>query len=1326
VQAADVEASLTPMLPQGTEVLLDRRANRFLISGTPQAHQTARNVLARLDQAPAAAQPAAAAAAPSQPVLKVLDCPTGRAAIVATALQEEFARNPEVRIVANAATSKVLVMAPADVQASVAAKGVKLGATVAPDPDAPRTENVNPIRRTVANAAATERPADVQLRTISGEELENQLLLAFGRQMTALSGAGPGVSAYRLPSRAGERVELWIDRSAHRVRIVGGAAASDSMLQVVRALDRGTQSSGESVGLIAVPNSRPADVEKTIEAIRMASMAKVRTAEAGDQTDRQVVTLPGTAVQPGPKIVPDERDLAAAEPVPAVPAKPDPAAKPGVPGKQDATPPKPPAGKEGEKEKTDADAEAEAEDTGPLTGPVRIERVEGTDALIIIGNKRDVERVKQMIRRLEQIAVKLEPVIETVYLRHVDGVALTDILSQLFSQVFAAREGTPVMLPLVRPNALFVVGRKESVDRLLGLVQRLDVDTPPEATIRVFYLRHASASSVQTTLQAAYPEGVTTTTTTGGNIATLAPRVRVTLDTRTNALIVQAAPRDMTEVATVISRLDVPQSDKQVELRLFKLTHTLASELATVLQSAVQSQASGQQQRTTTGQGAAPGGFGAVGGTGQTGTVALASSMLQFITLDANGQRQQLTSGILTDVTITPDASANTLVISAPANSMGLIDALIKQLDQPPAMRSEIKVFRLNNADASMVYQLLNELFLGQTGNTANQMNLPQRTAAGQGETSLVQLRFTYDPRTNTIVATGTPADLLVVDAILLRLDSVDTRSRKSVVYRLKNSPATEVSNALGLFLRNERNIERQLGPQMFSPTEQMEREVTVQPEVTTNSLIISATPRFFDEVMRLVEELDARPPMVVVQVLIASVRLTDDEEFGVELGLQDSLLYNRGLSSQGTLSNPAFAISPTPRTLSGPAPTVAGQSLTDFTLGRVGPTGFGGMVLSASSESVNILIRAMKQKQRLEILSSPKVMALNNQPAFLQIGQRVPRITSSSLSDFGQTNSTTDVNVGIILQIVPRISPDGIVVMEIDAERSAVGAESEGIPISVTNTGEVIRSPRIDTTVAQTTVSAGNGQTVVLAGLIASVNTDVSRRVPYLSDVPVLGNLFKYDSKTKERTELLILLTPQVVFSNNDFDRIKRIEAARMHWCLTDVIDAFGDPGTRSRKDEWNNGEVPVFYPDAKPGERHPGMAVPQGFPQGAEVVPAPDGQPQLAPPQPVGPVPGPGGVPPAGPMPDPTSAPGALQPGMSGAYQPPMPTSVPGSATTAVRLGPSPAMTGTAPARMPYASPLPQPGPMLPGATQPGPALPLATEQTSTLNSSNPLRGY
>jgi hypothetical protein len=146
-----------------------------------------------------------------------------------------------------------------------------------------------------------------------------------------------------------------------------------------------------------------------------------------------------------------------------------------------------------------------------------------------------------------------------------------------------------------------------------------------------------------------------------------------------------------------------------------------------------------------------------------------------------------------------------------------------------------------------------------------------------------------------------------------------------------------------------------------------------------------------------------------------------------------------------------------------------------------------------------------------------------------------------------------------------------------------------------------VLNAPIIDDTKAVTTISATSGQTVVLGGLIETTKNDVHRRVPIIADIPLLGNLFRYDSVQEGRREVLIVLTPQVIYNKMDSDLVKQIESSRMSWILSDVLNVHGEAGLRSRCDEWCDGEMESVFPNFVPEE---------GYLPLSSHRPGPDGQ--------------------------------------------------------------------------------------------------------------------
>jgi type II secretion system protein D len=691
----------------------------------------------------------------------------------------------------------------------------------------------------------------------------------------------------------------------------------------------------------------------------------------------------------------------------------------------------------------------------------------------------------------------------------------------------------------------------------------------------------------------------------------------------------------MAEVRQLIEKIDQPSGESVNEIRIFRLKNTLAEGLAPILQRAVRGGGQGDSPDQD------PGGL---------------ASLLRLVTIDAQGQKV-LQSGVLSGVTVNADPRANSLIVSAPPESMGLVAALIAQLDVPPDAVAELKVFTIRNGDAVSLEEMLRELFgTGESGSGGGgQGGGGGGGGANQAGDRIFALRFAVDERTNSIIAAGSTDELLVVEAVLLRLDASDSRQRINRVHKLKNADAEQVAFALQEWLQQKREVDA-TAPGASSPFQQIEREIVIVAEINSNSLIVSATPAYYKELEDIIRQVDEEAPIVMIQVLIGEVALGDTDEFGVELGLQDSVLFDRSLlenitnittttqtqSAGGAVTTVtqqqvqnaeltpgyAFGDAATPLGNSGSdrslatAGAAAAQGLSSFGVGRVSQAaGFGGFVLSASSESISLLLRALQESQRLEVLSRPQIMALDNQTGRAFVGQIVPYIMQSTLDAGGaRTNSIEFQDVGLELLVRPRISPDDLVVMEVYAAKSQLGAVADGVPISIAPNGAAINAPIIDTISAETTISAVSGQTVVLSGLLTKRDRELHRRVPLLADIPLLGDLFKFDAKQVERAELLIVLTPHVIRSRHQSEMMKQVESSRMSWCLSDVVDMHGPAGLRSRQDTLGAAQAETVFPTDVPSES--GAFTPEGFgpSRGATIVgPAVSGPPvELLPPQP------------------------------------------------------------------------------------------------------------
>lgn len=809
-----------------------------------------------------------------------------------------------------------------------------------------------------------------------------------------------------------------------------------------------------------------------------------------------------------------------------------------------------------------------------ILGPVQIEFVEGLDVIVLRGDQEDVDRVMRIIDQIESLSAETTPEIKVLRLQHIDADSLARLLTSVYAEVLGPRVGELSVTGLAKPNALLLVGRPENVRLAAGLVEQLDQPVEPTYRFEAYPLKHASATDVKALVDSYFEQQAAQTNDQAASL--LRSRAFTVADVRSNVVIVSAAPRDQAEVRALVKQIDAARGEAVDEVRVFQLRNSLAEDLAEVLLQAIRPSSEGDNEGS--------------------------SSRAAALRLSVGGDPSALESGVLSSVRVSPDTRANALVVTAPADSMSLIAALIDRLDRTPDASAELKVFTVANGDAEALAEMLRSLFASDEDSSE---------PGGYGSGGLSRLNVTTDLRTNSIIAAGAAEDLAVVEAILLRLDDAEVRSRQTTVFRLKNAEAATVAQVLNEWLENERAAEAD-ADLSYSPRELIEREVIVVAEPATNSLIVSATPRYEAELRRLVEELDERPPMVMIQVLIAEVGLNDTDEFGVELGLQDSLLFDRSLLSDtqfitttvneqspggATIStqtqniissnltpgfnfnNQALGNNGSTQALAR-AGNIGAQALSSFALSRVNSDlNFGGFVMSASSSNVNLLLRALQESRRLEVLSRPQITTLDGKLGSVQVGARVPRITAVNQNlAGGQTNAIEYEPVGIILQVTPRISVDGQVVMNVAAEKSEVGPEAEGIAISISATGEVIRAPQIKLTRAETTVSATSGQTVVLSGLLTKRTLDIHRRVPLLADIPLLGDLFRYDAVQQARTELLIILTPRVIRSELDAEMLKQVESSRMSWVLSDVIGMHGPAGLRTRGDSWE--EVEACYP--------------------------------------------------------------------------------------------------------------------------------------------------
>ena len=280
--------------------------------------------------------------------------------------------------------------------------------------------------------------------------------------------------------------------------------------------------------------------------------------------------------------------------------------------------------------------------------------------------------------------------------------------------------------------------------------------------------------------------------------------------------------------------------------------------------------------------------------------------------------------------------------------------------------------------------------------------------------------------------------------------------------------------------------------------------QVRVTADEGNNAVIVFGTPRAYAVVEDALRKLDVPPQQILIEAAITEVGLTDTTAYGVQWNYTNGAT-SAGYSTTGTANGSAGI----------PGPTASLPGFSYF----------------YSGSSISATLNALQQHTNIKVVSAPKLLVLNNQTAALQVGDEVP-ISSGTTTNLANTNSVTSTieykDTGVILKITPRVNASGLVQLDVSQEVSQVATVA-----SPTATEQ--QSPTISTRRIATTVSVRDGQVIALGGLFLT-NKNIARNgIPILSQIPVIGALFGTHTATESRTELIVLLKPHVLSTDDD-----------------------------------------------------------------------------------------------------------------------------------------------------------------------------------------------
>ena len=514
------------------------------------------------------------------------------------------------------------------------------------------------------------------------------------------------------------------------------------------------------------------------------------------------------------------------------------------------------------------------------------------------------------------------------------------------------------------------------------------------------------------------------------------------------------------------------------------------------------------------------GGVGAVVGEGETMPEGgLVTRILHLEHVTASEMRKLLEGHLDRKDSVSAIDETNHLIVTDTASSVRRVERIVAELDKPSNARVT-EVVALQHADAGHLAQQL-AAAMAETQSRASQLLRRIPAAAGSPDAAPPALRApTIVPadHANQLVLSGTPRQIQNLRDLIAQLD-VDAptgRSRLNVVFLNYIKAADAAKSITALF---EKSAAQQ---QDGTPA----RRLAVEASADGNALLVDSAPQDFESLKALIEALDVPPQQVHISVLIAEVQKGDGLDLGVEftgIGLPEEVGDNTpngatrlsgASASSGLLTDLSTGLFP-----SGISVGIAHGSYRDSE----------GRLVSGFPAFLNI--NAIKSDSRVKVLSETSLGAQNHQEASVKVVDDIPILESTvtgsgSDRDIIQNISRTDV--GVKLRIVPHIAPGGNVRCELEPS------------IETVTSGSGDYSPTIAKRTVSTTVSVPDGRTIVIAGLTRTNVVESKRKVPLLGDIPLLGWLFRWNSRSETETNILIFVTPRIVRDMDDADAIR------------------------------------------------------------------------------------------------------------------------------------------------------------------------------------------
>lgn len=462
------------------------------------------------------------------------------------------------------------------------------------------------------------------------------------------------------------------------------------------------------------------------------------------------------------------------------------------------------------------------------------------------------------------------------------------------------------------------------------------------------------------------------------------------------------------------------------------------------------------------------------------------------------------------------------LVVDAASNLQKVADIL--SLIDTPQRREGAELVYLKHGSAEGVTKVLQEWLAGRG---ARQVAVGTTQSANSGAVQVLA-----DTRLNAVLLFGPEKDKKEIRSLIAQLDVTPPEASSKInVCFLENTDATEMAKVLDGVVKGitAQTTTLQAGTVSAQSSPFDSGKVTITADKASNSLVVMASPTDYNNLLQVIKKLDRRSKQVFVQVLIAEISPSKSRDLGVQSGafavgalgkyLQGGGIYDP-FNTFGSLLGSGSSTSP--------LSTLIADKLKNTSKPVTGAA----------------ILQALESEGMLNILSTPNILTTDNKEAEINVGENVPFKSSSTQSTFGTTESVERKDIGINLKIKPQVSEGDYIRMDLYQEISAVKSD-KGDAVDLVTTK---RS-------AKTSVVVKDNETIVIGGLIQDTEDNTIQKVPLLGDIPGLGWFFKTTTKTRKKTNLLIMLTPQVVKDARDLASITESQKGK----FTEAAKEFG-----------------------------------------------------------------------------------------------------------------------------------------------------------------------